>query len=78
MRRKDTDGMMNGKEFEKALVQLGLSQRRAALHLLGLNERTVRRWVTDEAAVLPPAAQFLRYLIATKKSGDYAIKKLEE
>ena len=69
---------MGGKEYEKALAQLGLSSRRAAIHLLGVNERSARDWVADKVRVPTPAANFLRYLIATKKTGDYAIKKLEE
>jgi hypothetical protein len=68
---------MTGKEYEAALAQLGLSQRRAAIHLLGLNERTSRHYVAGSRPVPPLAARFLRYLIATGKTGEYAIKKLE-
>ena len=68
---------MDGKEYEKVIAQLGLSSRRCAIHLLGVNERTARDWSAGKVRVPPAAARFLRYLVATGKSGDYAIKKLE-
>ena len=45
--------------------------------LLGVNERSVRRWVEGSRPVPPFAARFLRYLIATKKSGEKAIAILD-
>jgi DNA-binding transcriptional regulator YiaG len=68
---------MSGDEYLAALKKLGLSQRRAALHLLGVDERSARHWTAGTRPVSPLAARFLRYLIATGKTGDYAIKKLE-
>lgn len=66
---------MTHDQYRAALEQLGLSQT-AAAQLLGVDARTSRRWACDERDIPPPAARFLRYLIATKRSGAYAIKVL--
>ena len=42
----------------------------AAARLLGVDGRTSRRWISGERAVPEPAARFLQYLIATRKSGE--------
>jgi len=66
---------MSSSEFEKALATLGVNQIEAA-ELLGVDDRTIRRWVGKERDVPGPAIQFLRYLVAIKRSGASAIKTL--
>lgn len=66
---------MEADEYRKLIEQLGMTQG-AAAQLLGVDERTSRRWACGEREVAPSAARFLRYLIATGRSGDYAMKKL--
>jgi DNA-binding transcriptional regulator YiaG len=66
---------MTPDEYRTAIETLGLSQI-AAARLLGVDERTSRRWATGERDVPPPAQRFLRYLIATGRSGDYAMQRL--
>ena len=69
---------MSGAQYQKALVDLGFTARDAgAAELLGVDERTSRRWANDERDIPGPVARLLRYLLATGKSGKYAIKKLE-
>ena len=67
---------MTADEYRNAIDHLGLSQI-AAARLLGVDERTSRRWANGERDVPPPAQRFLRYLIATGRSGEYAMKRLE-
>jgi DNA-binding transcriptional regulator YiaG len=66
---------MTPDEYRETIERLGLSQVRAAL-LLGVDERTSRRWAIGERDIPPPAERFLRYLIATGRSGEYAMKRL--
>lgn len=66
---------MTPDEYREAIERLGLSQVGAA-RLLGVNDRTSRRWASGEQDVTPPAERFLRYLIATGRSGEYAMKRL--
>lgn len=51
-------GMMTGNEFRQQLLRLGLSLTEAA-PLIGVNERTVRRWSEGEE-VSGPAEQAVR------------------
>jgi len=67
---------MTSAEYNAALEQLGLSRIEAA-RLLGVDDTASRRWANNHREVSGTAAHFLRYLIATGKTGDYAIKKLE-
>jgi DNA-binding transcriptional regulator YiaG len=67
---------MTPDEYREVLEHLGLTQS-AAARLLGVDERTSRRWACGERDVPPPAERFLRYLIATGRSGEYAMKRLE-
>jgi DNA-binding transcriptional regulator YiaG len=62
-------------EYRSAIETLGLSQL-AAAKLLGVDGRTSRRWVSGERDVPAPAARFLQYLIATRKTGDQAMRVL--
>lgn len=66
---------MTADEYRASIETLGLSQV-AAAKLLGVDDRTSRRWATGERDVPPPAARFLRYLIATRKTGEQAMKVL--
>ena len=66
---------MTPEEFRKIIEKLGLSQI-AAARLLGVDARTSRRWASGERDIPPPAARFLRYLIATKKTGEQAMRML--
>lgn len=67
---------MSSEQYQQAIARLELSQLDAA-DLLGVDERTSRRWACNERDVPAPVARFLRYLLVTGKSGAYAIKKLE-
>jgi len=62
-------------EYREMIERLGLSQK-AAARLLGVDERTSRRWACGERDIPPPVARFLRCLIATRRSGEYAMKVL--
>ena len=66
---------MTADEYRDAIALLDLSQV-AAARLLGVDDRTSRRWATGERDVPPPAERFLRYLIATRKTGEQAMKVL--
>jgi DNA-binding transcriptional regulator YiaG len=66
---------MTPDEYRAAIERLGLSQI-AAARLLGVDERTSRRWANGEREVPPPVQRFLRYLIATGRSGEYAMRRL--
>jgi hypothetical protein len=67
---------MNADEYRRAIEQLGLTQIGAA-KLLGVDERTSRRWANGERDVPAPAVRFLAYLIATRKTGAQAMRVLE-
>lgn len=66
---------MTPDDYREALAELGLSQL-AAARLLGVDGRTSRRWVSGERPIPPPVQNFLRYLMATGRSGEYAMKRL--
>lgn len=66
---------MTADEYREALESLGLTQV-AAAKLLGVDDRTSRRWAAGDREIPPPAQRFLRYLVATGKSGEYAMKRL--
>lgn len=66
---------MTPDEYRVTIATLGLSQL-AAARLLGVDDRTSRRWANGERDIPPPAARFLRYLLATGRSGEYAMRKL--
>jgi DNA-binding transcriptional regulator YiaG len=58
---------MSAEEFKDLLRRLNLSQS-AAARLLGVNDRTVRRWASGDTPILPVAARFVRYLARAKIS----------
>ena len=66
---------MTNTQYREAIAALGLSQRRAA-KLLGVDERTSRKWASGETAISPPAARFLHYLVATEATGDEVMRVL--
>lgn len=66
---------MTPDEYRSTIETLGLSQV-AAARLLGVDERTSRRWANGERDIPPRADRFLRYLMATGRSGEYAMRKL--
>jgi DNA-binding transcriptional regulator YiaG len=66
---------MSPDEYRAAIERLGLSQV-AAARLLGVDARTSRRWASGERDIPPPAARFLRYLIAARKTGAQAMRAL--
>ena len=67
--------MMTAEEYRDLIAALGLSQVDASI-LLGVDQRTSRRWASGEREVPQPVARFLRFLIATKTTGATAIKLL--
>ncbi len=67
---------MTADEYREALARLDLSQV-AGARLLGVDDRTSRRWATGERDVPGPAARFLNYLIALRKTGAQALKVLD-
>lgn len=66
---------MTPDEYREALTRLGLTQGGGA-RMLGVDERTSRRWANGERDIPPPVQRFLRFLIAIGKSGEYVIKLL--
>lgn len=68
-------GHMTAEEYRDLIAALGLSQVDASI-LLGVDERTSRRWASGEREIPAPVARFLRYLRAVGATGDAAIKVL--
>lgn len=67
---------MTPDQYRTAIETLGLSQV-AAAKLLGVDARTSRRWACGERDVPAPAERFLRYLIATGKTGEKVMRVLD-
>jgi transcriptional regulator with XRE-family HTH domain len=67
---------MTAEEYRAALTALGLTYAGAA-RLLGVDDRTSRRWANDERKVDPTVARFLRLLIAKGISADDALAALD-
>lgn len=68
---------MTADEYRTTIERLGLSQI-AAAKLLGIDARTSRRWACGERDVHPSAVRFLQYLIATRKTGEQAMRVFEK
>jgi DNA-binding transcriptional regulator YiaG len=66
---------MTPDELLEVLGALGLSIS-AAARLLGVNDRTVRRWSAGDAPLPPPATRFLRYLHRAKISPQKVMETL--
>jgi hypothetical protein len=62
-----SDDFMAPEEFVQILEELGLSLL-AVARLVGVNERTPRRWVKGKTPIQPPVARFLRFLARAKIS----------
>lgn len=67
---------MTADEYRSTIARLGLSQV-AAARLLGVDDRTSRRWATGERDVPGPADRFLKYLIASGRTGEQALRALD-
>ena len=62
-------------QFRETLAALTLSQVGAA-RLLGVNERTARRWGNGEQDIPPPVQRFLRLMLALKLTPERVHKLL--
>jgi DNA-binding transcriptional regulator YiaG len=67
---------MNPHELRELLDRLDLTQT-AAARLVGVDPRSVRRWVGDEAPVLEPAARFLLLMEALKLKPAHVARLLD-
>jgi DNA-binding transcriptional regulator YiaG len=68
---------MTADEYRTAYAALGLTQAGAA-RLLGVDERTSRRWATGERDVPPPVSRFLTFLIMAEITADEVMKTLAD
>ena len=57
--------LMTPKQLQHAIDQLDLSQRRAA-RFLGVDERTMRKWIAGNARIPEAVAKLLRLMIRQK------------
>lgn len=53
------------KELERLLKNLGLTQVRAA-NILGVDARTMRKWLSNQARIPHATAQYLRTIVKFK------------
>jgi DNA-binding transcriptional regulator YiaG len=67
---------MTVEDLHATLSKLNLSTG-AASRLLGVNDRTVRRWWSGDAPVPAPAERFLRYLARRQISPISVMETLE-
>ena len=67
---------MTSTEYREAIAALGLNQAGAA-KLLGVDDRTSRRWACDEREVPETVARFLRLMIARKITPAQVHKALD-
>lgn len=66
---------MTDEQYRRALDKLGINQVEAA-KLLGVDDRTSRRWALGERGVPGPVAHFLRFLLRQKMTGAEAVAVL--
>jgi DNA-binding transcriptional regulator YiaG len=66
---------MSPEEFAEVLDQLGLSQS-AVARLMGVNDRTARRWGKGTSPIQPPVARFLRFLDRAQISPVFVMETL--
>lgn len=66
---------MTPEEYRTAYSALGLTQAGVA-RLLGVDERTSRRWATGEREVPPPVARFLSFLVLSEITADEVMEAL--
>ena len=64
---------MKGQEYAKRIDALGLNQVESAI-MLGVNDRTVRRWIADDAPIPHPVAIVLTLMRKCKIRPDFVIK----
>lgn len=69
---------MTSAQFQKATADLGLETKEQQAELLGVDVRTIERYLDSSRSVPTMAANFLRYLLATKRTGSYAIKQIKK
>lgn len=67
---------MSPEEYRDLIEQLGLTQNGAA-KLLGVDERTARRWAKGQRDIPHPVQRFLKLLRAIGMSGPDAMECLE-
>ena len=60
---------MTPKQYAEIIERLGLSQRGAG-KLLGVDERTSRKWIAGDARIPESAAKLLRLMVKLKLSPD--------
>ena len=61
---------MTPNQLRAALDRLGLTQVGAARDLLRCDDKTMRRWISGETRVPPPASILIQLLLAGKISID--------
>lgn len=66
---------MTPAEFRHTIKSLGLSQVGAA-SFLGVNDRTVRRWILGEVEIPEPVSRFLLFLVAADIKPNFVVEKL--
>lgn len=64
---------MTPRQFEKALKDVGLTQRGAA-KFLGINERTVRHWVKGTNPVPRAIELLLKVMISYRTTADRVLE----
>lgn len=67
---------MNSTDYRAALASLGLSQAGAA-KLLGVNERTSRRWAIGELVIPVPVGRWLRFMAAAEINPELVCELLD-
>ena len=60
---------MTPKQYADAIERLGLSQRGAG-KILGVDERTSRKWIAGDARIPESAAKLLRLMVRLKLKPD--------
>jgi DNA-binding transcriptional regulator YiaG len=76
LRVEGRPGAMTADECRETLQDLELSAY-AAARLLGVNDRTVRRWIAGDLEVPPTAERFLRYIARTGARPEKVMEVLE-
>jgi plasmid maintenance system antidote protein VapI len=69
--------MMNHEEYGEFMERLGLTHDVAA-KMLGIHERTSRKYLHDERPVPETVEHFLRYISAKKDMPDVVISIIEK
>lgn len=66
---------MTSDEYRTAYAALGLTQAGVA-RLLGVDERTSRRWAAGEREVPPPVGRFLSFLVLSDITAEEVMQTL--